>query len=62
MYRGRSLREPLAVLWDKRRPLPRYATAFCQMWAEHVRAVFPITRPTEPLAGVTPERAKGRGR
>ncbi len=46
-YRGRPLREPLAVLWDKRRPLPRYATAFCQMWAEHVREVFPITRPSE---------------
>jgi DNA-binding transcriptional LysR family regulator len=47
-YRGRPLREPLAVLWDKRRPLPRYATAFCEMWAEHVREVFPITRPAEP--------------
>jgi len=47
-YRGRPLREPLAVLWDKRRPLPRYATAFCQMWAAHVREVFPITRPSEP--------------
>ena len=60
LYRGRPLREPLAVLWDKRRPLPRYATAFCQMWAEHVRAVFPITRPTEPMAGATPKRTKGR--
>jgi DNA-binding transcriptional LysR family regulator len=47
-YRGRPLREPLAVLWGKRRPLPRYATAFCEMWAEHVREVFPITRPTDP--------------
>ena len=23
-YRGKPLREPLAVFWDKRRPLPRY--------------------------------------
>jgi DNA-binding transcriptional LysR family regulator len=60
VYRGRPLREPLAVLWDKRRPLPRYATAFCQMWAEHVRAVFPITRPTRAMAGATPKQAKGR--
>ena len=60
VYRGQPLREPLAVLWDKRRPLPRYATAFCQMWAEHVRAVFPITRPTEAMAGATPKQAKGR--
>ena len=60
VYRGRPLREPLAVLWDKRRPLPRYATAFCQMWAEHVRAVFPITRPTGPMEGTARKKAKGR--
>jgi DNA-binding transcriptional LysR family regulator len=55
-YRGRPLREPLAVLWDKRRPLPRYAAAFCQMWAEHVRALFPITQPTN----IKPKQVKGR--
>ena len=60
VYRGRPLREPLAVLWDKRRPLPRYATAFCQMWAEHVRTVFPITRPTESMAGTALKQAKRR--
>ena len=60
VYRSRPLREPLAVLWDKRRPLPRYATVFCQMWAEHVRAVFPITRPTRPMAGIAPKQVKGR--
>jgi len=59
VYRGRPLREPLAVLWDKRRPLPRYATAFCQMWAEHVRAVFPITRPTASPAP-SPTKSKRR--
>ena len=47
-YQGRPLRQPLAFFWDKRRPLPRYATAFCRMFAEHMREVFPITRPTEP--------------
>jgi DNA-binding transcriptional LysR family regulator len=57
-YRGRPLREPLAVLWDKRRPLPRYATAFCEMWAEHVREVFPITRPSEPESGEPAKRAR----
>lgn len=60
VYRGQPLREPLAVLWDKRRPLPGYATAFCQMWAEHVRAVFPITRPSGPIAGTARKKAKGR--
>ena len=47
-YRGKPLREPLAVFWDKRRPLPSYATAFCAMLAEYVREVFPISRPSEP--------------
>lgn len=52
-YRGKPLREPLAIFWDRRRPLPRYATAFCQMLAAHVREVFPITRPSAhaPLQG-----------
>jgi DNA-binding transcriptional LysR family regulator len=50
-HQGRPLREPLAIFWDKRRPLPRYATAFCQMLAEYVRDVFPITRPSKPVAG-----------
>jgi DNA-binding transcriptional LysR family regulator len=60
MFRSRPLREPLAILWDRRRPLPRYATAFCQMWAEHVRTVFPITRPTGPMARTAPKQAKRR--
>lgn len=46
-YRGRPIREPLTVLSDKRRPLPPYAMAFCEMLADYVREVFPITRPTE---------------
>lgn len=57
-YRGMLLREPLTILWDKRRPLPPYAMAFCEMLAEHVRKVFPITRPTEPKAE-SRTRAKG---
>lgn len=41
-YRGKPLEEPLAMLWDKRRPLPAYATVFCEMVAEHVKQAFPI--------------------
>jgi DNA-binding transcriptional LysR family regulator len=59
-YRGRPLREPLTILWDKRRPLPRYATVFCEMWAEHVREVFPITRPTEPQTNAAVKRTPAR--
>ena len=59
-YRGKPLREPLAVFWDKRRPLPRYATAFCEMLGEHMRQVFPITRPSEPKRDATMRRTATR--
>jgi DNA-binding transcriptional LysR family regulator len=61
-YRGKPLREPLAVFWDKRRPLPSYATAFCAMLAEFVREVFPISRPSEPEHGTTVPRTVMRRR
>jgi len=51
-YRGKPLREQMIILWDKQRPLPRYATAYCEMLAEHVRQVFPITRPTGGVSRV----------
>jgi DNA-binding transcriptional LysR family regulator len=44
MYRGKPLDEPLAMLWDKRRPLPTYAKVFCEMVAKHVQQAFPIKR------------------
>jgi DNA-binding transcriptional LysR family regulator len=60
-YRGKALREPLIILWDKRRPLPPYATAFCEMVAEHFRRVFPITKPSAPaVEGRNERRAGGR--
>ena len=43
-FQGKPLREPLAIFWDRRRTLPRYAMAFCEMLAAHMRK----TRPTEP--------------
>jgi DNA-binding transcriptional LysR family regulator len=60
--RGRPLREPLVILWDKRRPLPRFATAFREMWVDYVREVFPITRPTEPEPDAERRRARGARR
>ncbi|WP_244486357.1 LysR family transcriptional regulator [Bradyrhizobium viridifuturi] len=48
MHRRRVLQEPLTISWDKRRPLPRFATDYCAMLAAHMRKTFPITRPTEP--------------
>lgn len=61
-YRGNPLREPLAVFWDKRRPLPRYAASFCEMLAEHMRRVFPITRPFESKAVTKPRPHRSRKR
>jgi DNA-binding transcriptional LysR family regulator len=46
-YRGRSLREPLTISWDKRRPLPRFATDYCAMLAAYMREIFPISQPTK---------------
>ena len=56
----KPLREPLAVVWHKRRVLPPYARDFCEMLATHMRAVFPISRPSTPRANGTGKRAKSR--
>jgi LysR family nitrogen assimilation transcriptional regulator len=58
-YRGKPLREPLIMLWDRRRPRTRYATAFCEMLAEYMREVFPITRPTDPMSKSKRTPARG---
>ena len=52
-YRGEPLREPLAIFWDMRRPLPRYAQGFCEMLARHVHEVFPITKPSTAIIALT---------
>jgi len=61
-YRGEPLREPLAIFWDKRRPLPRYATAFCEMLAEYAREMFPISRPSESKRNAVAQRTVTRQR
>ena len=48
LYRGKPLSEPLTILYDKRRPLPAYANAFCEMLAAHAKQVFPV-RPVAAL-------------
>lgn len=47
-YRGEPLSESLTMLSDRRRSLPQYATTFCQMLADYVSEVFPLTRPSAP--------------
>ena len=41
-HEGKPLREPLGIVWDKRRMLPRYARDFAEMLAAHMRGIFPI--------------------
>jgi DNA-binding transcriptional LysR family regulator len=45
-HQGNCLREPLAIFWDRRRQLPRYAAMFRDLLDDHVRSVFPISRPS----------------
>lgn len=52
-YRAKPLREHSTIYWDRRRLLPGYATAFCEMLAEHMRMTFPVSRPT---MGKRPDR------
>ena len=43
---GRKLiSEPLAIVWDQRRALPRYAQDFCDTLAAHMRELRPLTEP-----------------
>ena len=59
-YRGRPLREPLTISWDKRRPLPRFATDYCAMLAAYMREIFPISRPTDPKLPTSRRKARVR--
>lgn len=36
-HEGKPLREPLSIMWDKRRMLPRYGKEFCELLASHMR-------------------------
>jgi DNA-binding transcriptional LysR family regulator len=43
-YKDEPILEPLAVVWDKRRALPRYARDFYESLAKHVHSLFPTDR------------------
>jgi len=42
LYRSKPLSEPLIMAFDKRRLLPAYVKAFCDMLAVHAKRVFPV--------------------
>jgi DNA-binding transcriptional LysR family regulator len=43
-HERKTIGEPLAVVWDRRRVLPRYTQDFCELLAAHMRELFPITQ------------------
>ncbi|WP_439578709.1 LysR family transcriptional regulator [Elioraea sp.] len=59
-YRDEPIAFDFAVVWDRLRPLPRYAEGFPAAVAAHVREVWPIARPTggtwSPGRSATPAR------
>jgi DNA-binding transcriptional LysR family regulator len=50
-YRGKPIREPRSIFWDKRRTIPRYMQDFCVMIADHMREVLPTTARPGPHNG-----------
>jgi len=48
-HRRKPLRQPLDVVWDRRRMLPPYAADFCDALAAYMRQVFPISKPARDL-------------
>jgi DNA-binding transcriptional LysR family regulator len=53
MYRRKPISEPLHLVFDRRRHQPQYVVTFCQLLVQHVRRIFPITRPVDPAARTT---------
>ncbi len=60
-HRRKPLREPLAVHWDKRRPIPPYAESFFESLAKYMREVLPITRPSESTIAAARKHRQSRG-
>ena len=61
-HRRKPLREGLVVQWDKRRPIPLYATRFCELLADFMREVLPITEPSARESATRRKQAEIRKR
>ena len=61
-YKREPILEPLAVVWDKRRVLPRYAHDFCETLAAHMHRLFSAARPAARRTGGTMKKSYGRAR
>jgi LysR family transcriptional regulator, nitrogen assimilation regulatory protein len=58
--RRKPLREGLIIQWDKRRPIPSYTESFCDLLAEHMSEIPPITQPSASNTAAAPRRAAVR--
>jgi DNA-binding transcriptional LysR family regulator len=56
--RNKHLQVQLAVIWEKRRPLPRYAASFFETFAAHLREIFPFN----PLVAASLKKSIGSRR
>lgn len=62
-YKGNPIRDPLAVVWDKRRALPPYGREFCDLLASHMRQLLPLTHPRgSAVLGAGKRKTPGRKR
>ena len=61
-YKRQPILEPLAVVWNKRRVLPRYAQDFCESLAAHMHKLFPITRRPPDKMGGAARKSRDRAR
>src|SRR5262249_4055137 len=59
---GKPIGEPLAVVWDKRRVLPRYTQDFCKLLAAHMRELFPIVQASAPIKRDGAQKSRSRAR
>ncbi len=59
-HRRKPLREPLAIQWDKRRPVPPYADSFFEALTEYMCEVLPITAPSASKTAAARKQAAVR--
>jgi DNA-binding transcriptional LysR family regulator len=60
IFRGCPLRELLTISWDKRRPLPRFATDYCGMLVACMREIFSVSQSTDPKLSTPGNKARKR--
>ena len=61
-HERKPLREPLGVVWDKRRAFPRYARDFSQLLAAHMRELFQVRQLSASKTDGAAKRLRSRAR